>query len=229
MALLSHALTTVDRQKDFQGITGSSEDTILERLINAATDWIEKECGERRFKQTAYTQELYDGSGTTRLLTRQWPISSTETFTLERRDTIQNRNNWTAEDTECFKVDYNRGLVIFVGTRIFQDIPDKEVVWMDGQYEVLNPWVEADLRSLRGISPRIENLDGKKIGLFCNYKRAAPLIMSVVQNQLGERFPTAHFSEFQFGRNFAISETPEIKKLEDWLKGIDTVVAAVGD
>jgi hypothetical protein len=100
---------------------------------------------------------------------------------------------------------------------------------MDGNYEVLNPWAEADPRPLTGISSRLGNLDGKKIGLFTNYKRAAPLIQRAVQNQLEGKFSTVHFIEFQFGRNFDISETLEMKRLEDWLKGVDTVVAAVGD
>ena len=40
-------------------------------------------------------------------------------------------------------------------------------------YEVLSPWAEADPVPLSGISPRLEDMTGKKIGLFCNSKRAA--------------------------------------------------------
>ena len=41
------------------------------------------------------------------------------------------------------------------------------------QYEVLSPWAEVDPIPLRGISPRVDTLAGKKIGLFANFKRAA--------------------------------------------------------
>jgi hypothetical protein len=100
---------------------------------------------------------------------------------------------------------------------------------MSGEYQVLSPWAEADPRPLAGISSRVGNLAGKNIGLFANYKRAAPLIQKEVQRQLAAKFPTARFTEFQFGRNFDVSETQEIKKLENWLQGVDTIVAAIGD
>ncbi len=100
---------------------------------------------------------------------------------------------------------------------------------MNSQYEVLNPWAEADPRPLSGISDRVADLAGKNIGLFINYKRAAPLIQQAVRQHLLLRFPSVQFSEFLFRQNFDISETPEMKRLEDWLKGVDTVIAAVGD
>jgi hypothetical protein len=100
---------------------------------------------------------------------------------------------------------------------------------VESQYEVLNPWAEADPRPLSGISVRVKDLSGKRIGLFINYKRAAPLILEAVLKKLAVKFPTASFSEFKFGQNFDISQTPEMKKLEAWLKEVDTVVAAVGD
>lgn len=100
---------------------------------------------------------------------------------------------------------------------------------MESQYEVLNPWAEVEPRPLSGIASRVENLDGKRIGLFTNYKRAAPLIMSAVKKQLAERIPSAGFTEFQFRHNTDIAAMTEIKKLEDWLQGVDTVIAAVGD
>ncbi len=100
---------------------------------------------------------------------------------------------------------------------------------MSNQYEVFNPWAEADPRPLSGISERVGDLTGKRIGLFINYKRAAPLILNAVRKKLSPKFPTAQFTEFLFRQNFDISETPEMKKLEDWLEDVDTVIAAVGD
>ncbi len=50
----------------------------------------------------------------------------------------------------------------------------------NNEYEVLSPWAEADPISSRGISPRVESLDGKKIGLYRNAKRAAEPVMNVV-------------------------------------------------
>jgi hypothetical protein len=54
-----YALTTLQRVKDRMGITVTDSDAVLTRLVNAMTDFIEKQCGGRRFLQTAYTNEMY--------------------------------------------------------------------------------------------------------------------------------------------------------------------------
>ncbi len=100
---------------------------------------------------------------------------------------------------------------------------------MDPEYEVLNPWAEASPRSLTGITPRVDGLSSKRIGLFINYKRAAPLILHEVQRRMTQRYPSATFSEFFFRQNFDVSQTAEMPNLQNWLKGVDTVIAAVGD
>ena len=101
---------------------------------------------------------------------------------------------------------------------------------MNGQYEVLNPWAEADPIPLRGISPRVADLTGKTIGLFnYNFKVVSRPILAVVEQRLEERFPTARFSWFEFGDNIVVTETKHKASFEEWVKGVDTVIAAVGD
>jgi len=98
------------------------------------------------------------------------------------------------------------------------------------EYETLSPWAEADPIPFRGISPRLESLAGKKIGLFRNGKRAALPIMHVVERRLKERFPTVEFTEFAFIiPNETIIERDDKERFEDWLKGVDAVIAAFGD
>jgi hypothetical protein len=100
----------------------------------------------------------------------------------------------------------------------------------NGQYEVLSPWAEADPIPLRGISPRVTELAGKKIGILCNNKRAAPSILTVLERELKQSFPTSEISWFR-SQSFSISELePQNKeKFEEWIKEVDAVVAAVGD
>ncbi len=98
------------------------------------------------------------------------------------------------------------------------------------QYEVLSPWAEVDPIPLRGISPRVTDLSGKKIGLFRNFKRAARPILTVVERELKKRYPTAEFSWFDStAANVLETETENKQKFTDWAKGVDAVVAAVGD
>ena len=100
----------------------------------------------------------------------------------------------------------------------------------NNQYEVLSPWAEADPKPIRGIAPRLTDLEGKKIGLLCNIKRAAPPILTVAEKELKKRFPTAEVSWYRM-QSMSVSELePQNKaKFEEWIKGVDAVVTAVGD
>lgn len=98
------------------------------------------------------------------------------------------------------------------------------------QYEVLNPWADVDPVPLRGISPRVTDLTGKTIGLYSStYKTAARPISEAVAKKLKERFSTAKFSWFDSNSGKEVTETKEKPKFEDWVKGVDAVVASIGD
>jgi len=97
-------------------------------------------------------------------------------------------------------------------------------------YEVLSPWAEVDPISLRGISPRLDSLSGKKIGLFANFKRAAMPIQAEVERRLKERFPDIETSLFDSRLpNVLETETVNKEKFTAWAKEMDAVIAAVGD
>jgi hypothetical protein len=98
------------------------------------------------------------------------------------------------------------------------------------QYEVLSPWADVDPIPVRGISPRVDTLAGKKIGLFANFKRAAKPIQSVVERRLKERFPDCETSLFDSTLpNVTETETENKDRFTVWAKDMDTVIAAVGD
>jgi len=97
-------------------------------------------------------------------------------------------------------------------------------------YEVLSPWAEVDPIPLRGISPRLDSLSGKKIGLFANFKRAARPIQAEVERRLKERFPDIEISLFDSRLpNVDETETENKEKFTAWAKEMDAVIAAVGD
>jgi hypothetical protein len=97
-------------------------------------------------------------------------------------------------------------------------------------YEVLSPWAEADPIPLNGLSPRLGKLDGKKIGLLQNNKRAAALILQVTETLLKQKYPNIQISRFQ-GRSFSVSslEKDRVDDFNKWIDGLDAVVAAVAD
>jgi hypothetical protein len=98
------------------------------------------------------------------------------------------------------------------------------------QFEVLSPWADVDPIPLRGISPRIESLAGKKIGLFVNPKRAALPIAESIQRRLGAMVPDVEIIMYRsYGANVNEIETENKEKFTAWAKGLDAAIAVVGD
>jgi hypothetical protein len=98
------------------------------------------------------------------------------------------------------------------------------------QFEVLSPWADVDPIPLRGISPRIDSLAGKKIGLFVNPKRAAMPIAQSIDRRLKAMYPDIQTTIFHsVGANVNEIETKNKEKFTAWAKGLDAAIAVVGD
>ncbi len=146
MALNAWALTTVARFKTFAGITVATDDTLIERLINIVSDYIEKFC-DRRFLQTAYTDEYYDGNGSNQMLLKQYLVSSAASFVLEERDTDTNEANWSSVDTKLYHIDYTAGIIELIA-HTFREAPRKYRVDYTAGYAFDNSTPGATLESL---------------------------------------------------------------------------------
>jgi hypothetical protein len=100
----------------------------------------------------------------------------------------------------------------------------------EAQYVVLSPWADVDPIPLRGISPRLPSLAGKKIGLFVNPKRAAMPIAESIQRRLGAMYPDVQTIIYHsVGANVNEIETKNKEKFTAWAKGLDAAIAVVGD
>jgi hypothetical protein len=101
---------------------------------------------------------------------------------------------------------------------------------IENLYEVLSPWADADPIPYRAINPRINDLTSKKIGLFCNTKRVAEPTLKVVEDRFKKKFPSVTLSWFyNTTPNEAIIEQMRKDEFENWLKGVDAIIAAYGD
>lgn len=110
--LLSYALTTKSDVKESLGISSgdTSKDNLIIRKINQATRAIEAYCG-RRFLETTYTQEEYNSTGIDELILKQSPITATQAFSLEIRDSGLNITNWETVDSQLYFVDNSSGVI----------------------------------------------------------------------------------------------------------------------
>ena len=100
---------------------------------------------------------------------------------------------------------------------------------MSARYATLSPWAEVDPVPLEGISARLPDLRGSRIGLFQNGKVAARPILDTVEAELGQRFDGVSFTRFARTANLEVAETPDRADYERWAQEVDAVVLAVGD
>lgn len=113
--LLDYALCSVADVKELLGIDSgdNSKNNLIIRKINQATFMIENYTG-RRFKETTYTNEVYDG-GSNEIVLRNWPVTSTQAFSLGYRESILNEADWDTVETEEYYVDNASGVIRGVG------------------------------------------------------------------------------------------------------------------
>ena len=98
------------------------------------------------------------------------------------------------------------------------------------QFEVMNPWADVDPIPPRSISPRLDTLDGKKIGLFANSKRSSVPQARMVEKRLKEKFPAIQTDLYHApDPNYIAQDNPQWGKFSAWIKTVDAIVLTVGD
>jgi hypothetical protein len=75
-------LTTLANVKLWLGISSSTDDAQIQRLITAASNFITKYCN-RSFSVVQYNQQKYNGNGNQHLVLRNWPIISVEQLKID--------------------------------------------------------------------------------------------------------------------------------------------------
>lgn len=89
--------------------------------------------------------------------------------------------------------------------------------------KVLNPRGEREASIVRGVSPRLPTLEGKKIGIYWNGKPDGDYYWDTIEDLLKGRFPTATVVRYNgpgdLGEGFAAQIAGEV----------DTFLYGVGD
>jgi uncharacterized phiE125 gp8 family phage protein len=117
MTLAANALTTLAAQKEYLNTNneGTSDDGLIEFLINAASSAIENHC-KRKLKEQTFTDEEYDGNGLKTMHLQQYPVKSITSVTVDD----------TALATDDYKVKKRNGALIRVGS-----------IWPEGDINIL--------------------------------------------------------------------------------------------
>lgn len=111
--LVTYALTTVADVKESLEIASSdhTKDNLIIRKINQVTDAIQTYCG-RNFTLQQYI-EYADGSGTDQIVLKQRPVvvDASHLFSVERRDTSLNDEDFETLEADLSFVDSTAGVV----------------------------------------------------------------------------------------------------------------------
>lgn len=95
---------------------------------------------------------------------------------------------------------------------------------------VLSPWAEVDASLITGLSPRLDTLNGKTIGMFSDFMNSATFMLNAVEKEILKRWPEAKFSYLQY-----LTETTRIEEdeeflpvFEEWISGVDACLSFYG-
>lgn len=64
------------------------------------------------------------------------------------------------------------------------------------EMEIFNP-VATSVQNHVDPAPRVDDLDGKRIGLYWNMKGGGDIALSRVEKTLGQRYPNATFAHYE--------------------------------
>lgn len=92
MAVVTYALTTRQKVKDFLNIKTNDSDPIIDALINSLTAFVENYCGGRRFASTSYV-EIKDTYASSNLYFNQKPVITLTA--VEYRAGVPSSPTWT--------------------------------------------------------------------------------------------------------------------------------------
>lgn len=110
----TNALVSLDDTKDFLKISGESEDSIIESMINRASSWANDYT--QRLLLSRVNTDYYDGDGTGTLILRQYPVTALSNL---YDDTDRVFGGGTAINvTTDVSLDSNNGLIRLVNQAV---------------------------------------------------------------------------------------------------------------
>lgn len=129
---ITYALTTKGRVKDRLGLKEANFDTLLDRLIAGVTDYIEAECGGRRFLRTTYTNEVITIFNSQQKILPVKHIPLVSISSLQYRTGLKSNPNYTNFNNNDWEIlgDGSSGLVRVWG--LSADINFVQITYIGG-------------------------------------------------------------------------------------------------
>ncbi|MFB6353324.1 MAG: hypothetical protein ABEJ92_04495 [Halobacteriales archaeon] len=96
---------------------------------------------------------------------------------------------------------------------------------------LLDPTGDESATEQQPLAPRLDSLDGARIGLFDNGKLTAEPVLDVVEDRLSAAYPEATFDRYALGKNRVnkAKDADELARVTEWATGLDAGIGAYGD
>jgi hypothetical protein len=92
-----------------------------------------------------------------------------------------------------------------------------------------DPVADADEPDRKSIAPRLEGIEGARIGLFDNGKPAAEPLLDVVEERLEAAYPSVTVDRYDVDHLNRIKNEEEMAAIEAWADDLDACIGAIGD
>jgi len=93
-----------------------------------------------------------------------------------------------------------------------------------------DPVADADQTDRKPIAPRLERIEGARIGLFDNGKPAAEPLLDVVEERLEASYPSVTVERYAVDHLNRIKNEEEMSAIEAWAdEELDACIGAIGD
>lgn len=126
----SYDLVSLAQVKEHLEISNADQDSYLSTLIERVTGYVEARTNRKLYTRT-YTDELYDGSGTSVLRLKEWPITSVTAVSFLDSQTS---TTWTSQSLTYLVIDKEteRSIVFRDGTVFPQDFQNVKLSFVAG-------------------------------------------------------------------------------------------------
>lgn len=100
----------------------------------------------------------------------------------------------------------------------------------DEQLKAISPWAEVDTSEYRGLSPRLDDLNGKTIGMYGDFMIVSTYLLHAVEKELKKHYPEAKFSYIQYTKETTRIAGDEGFKpqFDAWADGVDCILSFYG-
>ena len=93
-----------------------------------------------------------------------------------------------------------------------------------------DPVADSEAAERKPIAPRLERIEGARIGLFDNGKPAAEPLLDVVEERLNEAYPSVTVDRYAVDHLNRIKNEGEMANIEAWADAeLDACIGAIGD